>query len=69
MAGYHFDKELFKTNFKAKDSSTKSLDSARLNHVPDKCFKLFPYKAANRNQNLISIYLLIHYLVIKNIVI
>ncbi len=48
MAGYHFDEELFKTNFKAKDSSTKSLDSARLNHVPDKCFKLFPYKAANR---------------------
>lgn len=48
MAGYHFDEELFKTNFKAKESGTKSEDSARLNHVPDKCFKLYPYKAATR---------------------
>lgn len=40
MAGYHFDEELFKTNFKAKESGTKSEDSAWLNHVPDKCFKL-----------------------------
>ncbi|MCR5769671.1 MAG: DNA phosphorothioation-dependent restriction protein DptG [Butyrivibrio sp.] len=48
MAGYHFDEELFKINFKAKDSGAKSEDSARLNHVPDKCFKLYPYKAATR---------------------
>ncbi len=49
MSGYYFDEELFKNNFNAKDPGAKSEDSYRLNHVPDKCFKLFPYKATTRN--------------------
>lgn len=48
MSGYYFDEDLFKSNFNAKEPSTKSEDSYRLNHVPDKCFKLYPYKATTR---------------------
>lgn len=49
MSGYRFDEELFKVNFNAKDPGAKSVDSYRLNHVPDRCFKLYPYKATTRN--------------------
>lgn len=49
MSVYRFDEELFKANFNAKDPGTKSVDSYRLNHVQDKRFKLFPYKATTRN--------------------
>lgn len=50
MSVYRFDEELFKANFNAKDPGTNySVDSYRLNHVPDKCFKLYPYKATPRN--------------------
>lgn len=48
MSGYYFDEDLFKSNFNAKEPGAKSEDSYRLNHVPDKCFKLFPYKATTR---------------------
>lgn len=49
MSEYYFDVDLFKNNFNAKDPGAKSVDSYRLNHVPDKCFKLYPYKATTRN--------------------
>ena len=49
MSGYYFDEDLFRNNFNAKDPGSKSEDSYRLNHVPDKCFKLYPYKATTRN--------------------
>lgn len=50
MTRYYFDEELFKVNFKAQDPGVKkSVDSYRLNHVPDKCFKLYPYKATTKN--------------------
>ena len=49
MSGYYFDEDLFKNNFNAKEPGNKSEDSYRLNHVPDKCFKLYPYKATTRN--------------------
>lgn len=49
MSGYHFDEVLFKANFNAKDPGAKSIDSYRLNHVQDKCFKLLPYKATTKN--------------------
>lgn len=49
MVGYHFDEDLFINNFKAKDPENKSEDSYRLNQMPDKCFKLYPYKATSRN--------------------
>lgn len=49
MSGYYFDEALFINNFNAKDPSTSSADKSRLNHVPDKCFKLYPYKATTRN--------------------
>lgn len=48
MSGYFFDEDLFKSNFNAKDPGAKSEDSYRLNHVPDKRFKLYPYKATTR---------------------
>ena len=49
MSVYHFDEELFKENFNAKEPGAKSVDSYRLNHVPDRCFKLYPYKATTKN--------------------
>ena len=53
MSEYYFDEGLFKLNFNAKDPGInpgdKPVDSYRLNHVADKCFKLFPYKATTRN--------------------
>ena len=49
MEVYHFDEVLFKENFNAKDLGVKSIDSYRINHVADKCFKLYPYKATTRN--------------------
>lgn len=49
MSIYQFDEELFKENFNAKDPGTKSIDSYRLNHVPDRCFKLYPFKATTKN--------------------
>ena len=53
MSEYYFDEELFRYNFNAKDPGTnpgdKPIDSYRLNHVADKCFKLFPYKATTPN--------------------
>lgn len=49
MLEYHFDEQLFKANFNAKDPGDKPVDSYRLNHVPDRCFKLFPYKATTHN--------------------
>lgn len=49
MSGYHFDEDLFKQNFNAKDPGIKPINSYRLNHVTDRCFKLYPYKATTRN--------------------
>ena len=49
MSGYYFGEDIFKNNFNAKEPGTKSEDSYRLNHVQDKCFKLYPYKATARN--------------------
>lgn len=48
MSTYHFDEEMFKINFNAKDPGVKPIDSYRLSHVPDKRFKLYPYKATTR---------------------
>ena len=49
MSSYIFDEQLFISNFNAKEPGAKSVDSYRLNHVPDRCFKLFPYKATTKN--------------------
>ncbi len=51
MSGYYFDENIFKNNFKAKDPGIKSEDTYRLNQVPDKCFKLYPYKATIRTSS------------------
>lgn len=49
METYYFDEDLFKDNFKTKEPGDKPVDSYRLNHVPDNCFRLFPYKATTKN--------------------
>lgn len=50
---YYFDEDIFRKNFNAKEpsgeSGSKSVDSYRLNHAPDNCFKLYPYKATTKN--------------------
>lgn len=49
MSEYYFDEMLFKKNFSVKDD--KSVDSYRLKQEPDKCFKLFPYKATAKKSS------------------
>ena len=47
---YVFCEDQFIKTFNAKSIEEKAADSLRLSHVPDKFFKLFPYKASGRTQ-------------------
>ncbi|MFA9377301.1 MAG: DNA phosphorothioation-dependent restriction protein DptG [Lachnotalea sp.] len=45
---YIFSESEFKKNLKVKNKEDVSVDSAQLLHIPDKKFKLFPYKATGK---------------------
>lgn len=48
MKAYSFNESLFRENFKTKEPGDKAVDSYRLNHIPDNCFRLYPYKATTK---------------------
>lgn len=47
---YYFDEGKFEETFNVKKTDMKSVDSVRLTHRADHCFKLFPYKASGKTQ-------------------
>lgn len=47
---YEFNKSIFKETFNTKEIGEKSVDALRLTHLPNKHFKLFPYKASGKSQ-------------------
>ncbi len=42
---YIFNEDVFKNNFNVQDLDTNGADTSRLRHIPDKKFRLFPYRA------------------------
>jgi len=48
---YIFSKEEFRKNFKVKKKDEVSADSVQLLHIPDKKFKLFPFKATGKSSS------------------
>lgn len=48
MEAYCFNESLFRENFKTKEPGEKPADSYRLSHIPDNCFRLYPYKATTK---------------------
>ena len=48
---YTFSESEFKKNLKVKNKEDVSADSVQLLHIPDKKFKLFPYKATGKSSS------------------
>lgn len=46
---YIFDNGVFETNFNVKKGNEVKPGSLRLSHIPDKMFRLFPYKATGKS--------------------